>query len=59
MIFETIKALAAVRNIPLRTVEISLNLPAGTLQTWNQTAPCNKLAEVARFFHVSIETLLD
>ncbi|WP_270775712.1 transcription repressor [Ligilactobacillus acidipiscis] len=58
LIFETIKALAATRNIPLRTIEISLGLPAGTFQTWNQTAPCNKLVAVARYFHVSVETLL-
>ncbi|GEN48544.1 hypothetical protein [Ligilactobacillus pobuzihii] len=58
MIFETIKTLAATRNISLYTLELALALPAGTLKTWNQTAPCNKLAEVARYFQVPIETLL-
>lgn len=58
LIFETIKALATARNISLYTLELALALPIGTLKTWNQTAPCNKLAEVARYFHVPVETLL-
>lgn len=58
MIFETIEALAAAREIPLRTIELALDLPTGTFRTWNQTAPCNKLVEVARYFHVPVEKLL-
>lgn len=58
LIFETIKALAAARNIPLHTIELALGLPLGTLQAWNQTAPCNKLVEVARYFQVPVERLL-
>ncbi|GBG93546.1 hypothetical protein LFYK43_00050 [Ligilactobacillus salitolerans] len=59
MIFETIQALAETRNVHLEALEIALGLPEGTFRTWNQTAPCNKLAEVARYFHVSVETLLN
>lgn len=59
LIFETIQALAVAKNIPVRTIEIALGLPDGTIRTWNQTAPCNKLAAVARYFEVPIETFLN
>lgn len=57
---EKIRVLARQRDMSLPQLEIELGFGNGTISRWKTSSPnTDKLLKIARYFHVSIDSLLE
>ncbi|MFK4955111.1 helix-turn-helix domain-containing protein [Lactococcus garvieae] len=58
-LYEKIKELAAQKKLSIRRLEEELGFANGSLKQWKNSNPgADKLAKVAKYFHVSVDYLL-
>lgn len=58
-IYENIKKVCYEKNISIRTLEVGLGYSNGSLRKYVESAPSNRLQEIAKCLDVSLDSLLN
>ena len=59
MLYETIKGLAKLKHIPIRKIEMELDISQGSICKWDRVKPSyDKICGVARLLGVSVEDIV-